>query len=68
MSSGGRCCNLLQVGYVLHSPLYTVWRGFVGWVPSPARKPCRRFRRWNGASITVQEDRAPERLAERKIE
>ena len=48
--------------------LDTVWRGFVGWVPSPARKPCRRFRRWNGASIMVLEDRPPERLAERIID
>ena len=45
-----------------------VWRGFVEWASSHARKPCRRFRRWNEASIMVQEDCPTERLAEQNIE
>ena len=48
--------------------LDTVCQRFVGWVPSHARKPRRRFRRRNEASIKVQEDRPTERPAEQKIE
>ena len=45
-----------------------VWRGFMGWVSSHARKPFHRFRRWNETSVKVQEDCPAERLAEQTLE